>query len=303
MLLFFILIVIILRVCVILGFNMFETTSWKTYRYHHNKASIQNIDERNQKITSDHWPPKFYTSSRGLFGKCWSVEIPYIKGKTIQSFGLIFSANIFKNGIRPSQNEFGIIIHYPQQLLKADIGMYDWQSLENDNPGMFTMKYEIRNTMVVKRRLNSLIPCNEKWKEDDDIIFNRMYSKAGCKPSYSKRHNPKGLRACTNKHEMKMLYKSMLSVKSSSDHPPPCQEIEKLIFSYDELSWLVDDWVINTIANQTNSNQRKTQNMFEVLLNFNDGTYMEIQNTKAYDTWTLLGNAGGYVGLFLGYRY
>ena len=95
----------------------------------------------------------------------------------------------------------------------------------------------------------------------------------------------------------------MLNVKSSPDHPQPCQEIEKIIFSYDELSWLVDDWITDANANDTNQSENKSENMFEVLLNFNDGTYMEIQNAKSYDTWTLLGNAGGYVGLFLGYRY
>ena len=280
---------------------MFETTSWKTYHYQHNNtiASTQTKDDDNENVTSTStgWPPKFYTSSRGLFGKCWSVEIPYIKRKTIQSFGILFRTDIFPNGIRPPQNEFGIIIHYPQQLSKADIGMYDWKSQENYNPGMFTMKVEIRNTMVVKRRQKYSLPCNERWKLDDDLIYKRMYSKAGCKPSYSKRQGPGNLKNCTNKHEMKLLYNYMLAVKSSPDHPPPCQEIEKIIFSYDEFRWLVDDWILEI------NEQNDTQNMFELLVNFNDGTYMEIQNTKSYDTWTLLGNVGGYVGLFLGYRY
>ena len=63
-----------------------------------------------------------------------------------------------------------------------------------------------------------------------------MYSKAGCKPPYSERQGQNDLKTCTSKEEMKMLYESMLNVKSSPDHPQPCQEIEKIIFSYDELS-------------------------------------------------------------------
>ena len=282
---------------------MFETTSWKIYRYRHNKSSKIIEESDNQNSTMEGWPPKFYTSSRGLFGKCWTVELPYIHQKTIQSFGILFRTDIFKNGIRPPQNEFGVIIHYPQQLLKADIGMYDWKSLENDDSKEFTMKFEIRNAMVVKRRQKSTLPCNEQWKQDDDTIYKRMYSKAGCKPPYSERQGQNDLKTCTSKEEMKMLYESMLNVKSSPDHPQPCQEIEKIIFSYDELSWLVDDWINDANATETNAAENKTENMFEVLLNFNDGTYMEIQNAKSYDTWTLLGNAGGYVGLFLGYRY
>ena len=101
---------------------MFETTSWKIYRYRHNGSSKTSEKSEKKNSTMEGWPPKFYTSSRGLFGKCWSVELPYIHQKTIQSFGILFRTDIFKNGIRPPQNEFGVIIHYPQQLLKADIG-------------------------------------------------------------------------------------------------------------------------------------------------------------------------------------
>ena len=72
--------------------------------------------------------------------------------------------------------------------------MYDWKSQESDTPAMFTMKFEIRNTMVVKRRQKSSLPCNERWKIDDDMIYKRMYSKVGCIPSYSKRQDAENLK-------------------------------------------------------------------------------------------------------------
>ena len=39
---------------------------------------------------------------------------------------------------------------------------------------------------------------------------------------------------------------------------------------------------------------------FDVNMNFQGKTYMEIEQTQDYDLQSLIGNAGGYVGLFLG---
>ena len=36
------------------------------------------------------------------------------------------------------------------------------------------------------------------------------------------------------------------------------------------------------------------------MLNFQGDTYMEVVQSRAYDGQSLIGNAGGYVGLFLG---
>ena len=44
----------------------------------------------------------------------------------------------------------------------------------------------------------------------------------------------------------------------------------------------------------------KLDDVFEVLLDFQGSTYMEITQIRAYDGQSLVGNAGGYIGLFLG---
>ena len=36
-------------------------------------------------------------------------------------------------------------------------------------------------------------------------------------------------------------------------------------------------------------------------INFQARTFKEIKQVRAYNTQTLVGNAGGYIGLFLGY--
>ena len=42
------------------------------------------------------------------------------------------------------------------------------------------------------------------------------------------------------------------------------------------------------------------ENMFQLFFRFQGDTYMKVTQTKAYDLQNLVGNAGGYMGLFLG---
>ena len=284
---------------------MFETTSWKAYHYNHSTIRLGHRG-RNEGNESG-WPPKFYVSERGLFGKCWSVDLPYMKGKTIHSFGLIFRNDIFPAGIRPQNYEFGVILHYPNQLSRADVGTYEWKSHEKEGgaPNKYTMRFKIENTLVLRRRNKEKVPCNTDWKHDDDMIYSKLFSKASCIPPYWKGSNLKNLPNCTTKEQMKEIYNSAIKIKTSPDHPPPCQQIEKIIYFFDEFDWLIDDWISQTDNSYNNgkSNLTKKDSIFEVLLNFLDGTYMEIHNAKAYDRWHLIGNVGGFIGLFLGYRY
>ena len=87
---------------------------------------------------------------------------------------------------------------------------------------------------------------------------------------------------------------------------PPCQSIEKIFYSYDEKAQLDDiasklkyygkNWV--NLSGGKSDDQRRM--MFQVMLTFQGSTYTEITQIKAYDVQTLIGNAGGYIGLFLG---
>ena len=269
---------------------MFETTSWTKYKYRHKSGWM----EPDLNVTG--WPPNFYISERGLFGKCWSVDIPYLLGKTIHSFGIIYQSDIFPNATRPQRYGFGIILHYPRQLSRADFGTYEWKSQEENTPIKYTMRYKIENTLVLKRRNKATSPCNKDWKEDDNIIYNRIFDHVACKPPFWKmeKSGKQRFKNCTTETELGNIFNEAITIKTNPLHPPPCQQLEKMIYIYDEFNWLVDNWIVD--------GTNKTEKVFEILLEFFDGTYMAIQQAKAYDGQSLVGNAGGYIGLFLGYR-
>ena len=63
-------------------------------------------------------------------------------------------------------------------------------------------------------------------------------------------------------------------------------------------------WVLRTISKATKGKYKGTKyhhtDAFQVQVSFQGPTYMEITQSRAYDAQSLVGNAGGYVGLFLG---
>ena len=84
----------------------------------------------------------------------------------------------------------------------------------------------------------------------------------------------------------------MFSDFNLSNYVRPCQSIQKILYTYQDFG-LVEDWTQEWLD--------EVYNMFEVMLEFQDGTYMEIQQIRAYSIQDLVGDIGGYLGLFLGF--
>ena len=73
---------------------------------------------------------------------------------------------------RLAENLFmGIYLNYPKQVMRAI-------KLESYNLGTQSNKYKtkfvINNMEVIKRRNTRTKPCNEAYKQDDDVILQRL---------------------------------------------------------------------------------------------------------------------------------
>ena len=68
-------------------------------------------------------------------------------------------------------------------------------------------------------------------------------------------------------------------------YPLPCQVIENLMYDYTEESGI----------------DSRPESRFMILVNFPNLKYREITHVQEYDVESLVGNVGGYIGLFLGY--
>ena len=112
----------------------------------------------------------------------------------------------------------------------------------------------------------------------------RLSKRLPCRPPYF--NLGENLLPCTSQEELKQCHSIILSQQglgNNMEHPP-CRSLEKVDFDYFELD--VPDRHPPSIT---------------ISVVFVDETYREIARVKAFDMNALVGNIGGYVGIFVGY--
>lgn len=254
---------------------------WREYLF-----NIQNLTVApppSGSYTSDWYTfaPRFYTSYRDSTDKCVSFDIPN-QIEPVYSFEILFNASIFSNGIRPFDDKFGVEVHYPNQYLSGKMNKFSWKEDNGNNDT--EMQFKVQNIVVIHRRNKPESQCNENWEQDDWIRMKAYMTKVGCQPPHWKRMND--LPNCTSMDEMYKFYALKLD-----DQKPPCKSIQKVMYAYEEL----DDIKYNYLGYEDDNRH------FKVSLQIEDATFMNIQHVRAFDAQSLIGNAGGYLGLFTGY--
>ena len=252
---------------------------------HRAVTQMPNTDTNGSESNSSDWTPNFYTSCRRSTQKCFTIDVPYLQGKTVMSFGVVFDSSIFPYGIRPKFDEFGVEMHYPGQFYSTTPNKYSWKDLMKNDSLYITMRFDIKNIQVMRYRNNGKNSCNKKWKMNDEKIMLEAVNRARCMPSHWKIYS--GMPICKSAAKMKFIYES-----NSNEYEKPCQNIQTLSFVYEEHEYLHfgnREW------------NYETDRISEVGFYFKDYTYMKIQQFRAYSVKDVVGDIGGYLGLFLGF--
>ena len=128
--------------------------------------------------------------------------------------------------------------------------------------------------------------CHADWKDDDRRQIETFIPMIGCFPPYVTPFAP--YPQCTD--EIFGITKqdfALYTKQFDEEYLEPCRQIEKVLYSYNEYG-------------RNFSNMFKDGSVFELQLNFQGKTFMEIEQLRAYDFQNLFGNVGGYIGVFLG---
>ena len=241
--------------------------------------------------------PKFHISNRDGGSKCYTFTLPYVSGVPVISFFAKINKEIFPGGIRSSypkfdgsditEGGFTSFFHLPGQHFRSYFAKkYSWEDRTNKSKN-FDMFYTIKNIEILKRRNKHSKPCNEEWMKDDDVVIHELIKAVGCKPIHWKVNTNTG--PCSTKNQMKRFkWPSYNDLKSFL---PPCQVIEKLQDDYSEMD----------VVSKKDSSEKEGKGWFRITLYFPETSYKEISQAQAYDIESFVGNAGGYLGLFLGY--
>ena len=205
--------------------------------------------------------------------KCYGINLPM----SALMISFVMKKDIFPGGIRGRR---GLLVsfHYPNQFFRS------WENAKNNWPihmqsknRSLRMQLTLNTFDVTQRRNSRKKKCIQNWKEYDFDVARHYLEKMRCRPVYDIWDS--SYPTCNSSEKMAMAPAFGIVPKMME----PCQSANKVVFDHMDkyVSWLGKD---------------------EISLS----TYIRVYRVKvieqrrAYDFKTLVGNSGGYIGLFLG---
>ena len=242
--------------------------------------------------------PSYYT----IF-KCLTFDMPNANKEKIKFASIILSNGIFPNGIIPTYDKLISNFHLPNEMLGTALSTKWTWSLKN-NPGsdvlqlMFTIK-----TMTIFRRRDKLNNNCIQYDDFDDDFKEAILAKVGCKPPYwSSNHNYEDCKSAKDHQTIASYAFQGLSGIAGKDKliTKPCTELKTLSYNYEDIvaniKKLDDYYKYDSITRE----QMNRENITQFLVLFEDSGIKEIKQVRSFGMESLVGNVGGYIGLFLG---
>ena len=206
--------------------------------------------------------------------KCFGIKIKSIYEKSVRSIILTFNDTLRE--ILPEFGQKFVMFNYPQQILRNLGGSHNiWQNKEKTKTSEF---FQITFIEILKRRNKNNNPCLVEWMNFDKIIMKKHIESIGCRAPYQKPYNE--YPTCNTQKEMKDSVYEGKRLASQYVHVP-CQEMSNLVYKHN----LQENFFI-----------RQT---LEIVIFYPDKAKI-ITQSQAVDGHSLIGNIGGYIGLFLG---
>ena len=206
------------------------------------------------------------------FMRCVGLK-PKYRNMKYAMFG--FNASIFPNSIRQNR-KFSTRLHLPSKFLIAD-NTYKSSWPERKEKKEYLMAFVLNQIDILKRRNKRNDPCITDGANYENEVLDAHLKKVACRPPYQKigmNHT-----ICSSSKSLKA---AKLESTILSNLKKACTSAEIITYTYEEYD--IDrngpDWVWFVI-----DYPRK---------------FKEIKMVKAVSIQTVIGNSGGYVGLFLG---
>ena len=222
--------------------------------------------------------PSFVGSRYGIITKCYGFNIP----RNAKWFLFVMKRDIFPGGIRPNK-DYGLAItfHYPNQFFRS-VGnaKWDWPKHIQRQNQCLRMLLRVKTFEITQRRNTRKQKCNSNWKEYDIDVARHYLKTTGCRPVYGVWDSSYPI--CNSSEKMKMAF-------SPENLPPimdPCQSADKIVFEHADQYVPASNWL--------------PADSIKVGVDMQVSRIKVIEQKRAYDLQTLIGNSGGYIGLLLG---
>ena len=257
------------------------------------------------------WRPKTYqdnTPQWGCIKKCITVDIPFVLHERISAAVIIMSKSIFQNGKRPSvvkhMDGFSVYMHYPGQRYRFDHSKTSFPIVEpnGEGTGSYGMRFQITNMEVLHQRNTQKTPCHEETIEEDASLKTHMVQQINCLPPYWTQSENSNTSECTTKDELRKFYNMDVE-----NYMAPCRRLSLVSYDYSEYPSTGFDGMFQRNVFENHQGEGHIHEMRNVSLDvfyvvvYFPQSYKEIVLTRRFDLQSLIGNAGGYVGICVGY--
>ena len=212
------------------------------------------------------------------FWKCYGVKFEERDMKC--GFSLFKSNEIANMSVR----NYVALLHLPNQLLVAD-DFVKWVWPKRYEQKQFSMIFMVNQIEILRRRSKRTKPCVPNSVSYDDRIIKEYIIKNGCRAPYQ--NTPKDVPLCASKDG---IVRDSLDFSTIREDVSPCTTASNIVYTYNEENH-DDDGIAD--------DQENDPDKFSIGLCF-PSKFKEIKQQRAVDMQTVIGNAGGYVGLFLG---
>ena len=221
------------------------------------------------------------------FIKCFGIKVNENYTKDIEAFLINFSDSLStalnKYGkIKERQYAF-VVYNYPNQIVRNWSGStVVWRGKEGiDRIEIF----HITSVTIFKKRNKQKDPCEIEWMNYDNRLQNHHIRQVGCRAPYQK--EPNNVSICSSQTDIKNALFDGWNLNGKY-LASPCQEMPKIGYKH--------TFVLSR------SSSRPRAKIYSMYVSYPDKMTI-ITQTQAVDFHSLIGNIGGYIGLFLGNQY
>ena len=215
--------------------------------------------------------------SNSMILRCFGFEVNLKTARDVKALHVSFKRTLgdaFRTLLRSGISYIHLAIDYPGQMLK---NTENYQPVwKNQNSSQF-LDITSSSIEILRRRNKNNEPCLADWRSFDETALRIHHDTVGCRPPYHQSDTP----VCITETK---LNESRYEINEIGNIylPPPCEEISNIAFTADELP--------------LDKTHKKGPRFY-----FTYPKSMKIiQQIKSVDLHSLIGNIGGYIGLFLG---
>ena len=212
----------------------------------------------------------------GSYLKCFSVLTPDLDWGEVKFIVHWYKIELYVNHFPASMEGVVARIHQPNQFLHTDDAQYlpsNMDVSEGVSLGILMTSFE-----VMKRRNKVMEPCMTNWNKFDEIYTTEHKREFRCSPPYFEpsTHFP----ICSDEKTIEDSRFEVSRIRSKPSYFPPCQGMSKIDYDFF-------------------NNFPMTKGFLKIMIGYPEQVKI-ITQSQAVDVHTIVGNIGGYIGLFLG---